>query len=45
MELSGIPSQAYGFWNKADATFGPPNVEDTRFVFKKKTQTIEINVD
>jgi len=43
--LFGIPTEAYGFSNNASASFGPPDFQDSRFLFNKKSLTIEISVD
>jgi uncharacterized protein (DUF2141 family) len=41
----GIPTEAYGFSNNADGTFGPPAWEDAKFTFSSATDTMSINVD
>lgn len=40
----GMPTEAYGFSNKAAGTFGPPKFEAARFSVKGDTQqTVDLN--
>jgi uncharacterized protein (DUF2141 family) len=41
----GIPSEAYGFSNNADGSFGPPAWEDAKFTFSSPADTMYIRVD
>jgi uncharacterized protein (DUF2141 family) len=43
--LFGIPTEDYGFSNNASASFGPPDFGDAKFLFNKRSLTIEISVD
>ncbi len=43
--MFGIPEEAYGFSNNATASFGPPDFEDAKFHFKKRSLIIEISVE
>jgi uncharacterized protein (DUF2141 family) len=41
----GIPSEAYGFSNNAEGSFGPAAWEDAKFIFSSKRDTLSIIVD
>jgi len=41
----GIPSEAYGFSNNAEGSFGPAAWEDAKFNFSLKRDTLSIIVD
>ena len=41
----GIPSEAYGFSNNAEGSFGPAAWEDAKFNFSSKKDTLSIIVD
>lgn len=41
----GIPSEAYGFSNNAEGSFGPAAWEDAKFTFSSKRDTISIIVE
>jgi uncharacterized protein (DUF2141 family) len=41
----GIPSEAYGFSNGAEGTFGPPDFDEAKFHFNSFEAIIEIEVN
>ena len=43
--ILGIPSEDYGFSNNARGSFGPPDYEEAKFIFRTNNQIIELTID